>query len=182
MVTTSNSNVLATAYVRPGKSLIAVASWNASSANVTLNVSLSKIGLSANALKVSIPSIAGYQASTPFQLNSALTVAPQKGWLVLLESPTTGIEDENMDGVFFDVAPNPTADFINVTYRINRKDNVNIELYDINGKELIHMQNGILDKGDYLASFSCSDLPNGIYICILKTSQFAKTKRIVVAK
>lgn len=166
VVTTNNANVLATAYQKTGKTLIAVASWNSVAANVTLNVNLTKLDLSATGLKVTIPTITGYQTARTFALSNALSVNPQSGYLILLEGTplTSDVRNSTSDGTLFAVSPNPVNDVANVSYHQPEYGRTNMSLFDINGKKIVDLISVSQDRGDYLLQFKISGLANGIYI------------------
>ena len=75
------------------KTLVAVASWNASLTSVVLEVDWAAIGMdpSAAAVNVTAPAIEGFQNATDFGLVGpggtmpAVEVAPAKGWLLVLQ-------------------------------------------------------------------------------------------------
>jgi tetratricopeptide (TPR) repeat protein len=84
-VKTGRPDVLATSYVRDGKTMIAVASWAAEPVDVSLTLDLKALGLEGGPVRVSAPGIAGFQASRTFDLARTIPIEPGKGWLLVVD-------------------------------------------------------------------------------------------------
>lgn len=84
-VKTDNPNVLATAYVKKGKVLIALASWAPSKIDVKLIIDWKALGINPKKITLNTPEIAGFQNSKKYGINESVTVEPTKGWLILIE-------------------------------------------------------------------------------------------------
>lgn len=62
------------------------------------------------------------------------------------------------------VYPNPTNNFITITYNINNNNaKVGIELYDLNGKKVDNIFNGVKNSGEHKLKYNLSRLPSGVY-------------------
>lgn len=88
-VTTNNTAVLASVYLRPsGKGfVVALASWASTDVNVELNIDWQSLGLDENASVISAPAIDGFQPEATFSPTSPiLNVDVGKGWLVSVTS------------------------------------------------------------------------------------------------
>lgn len=85
-VKTGHPQVLATVYKREGKAMIALASWADGPVDVRLHIDLKKLKLSSRTLKLKAPPIKDFQVEESFDLQEKITVAPGKGWLLILES------------------------------------------------------------------------------------------------
>ena len=83
-VRTDNPNVLATAYVKKGKTLIALASWDRQRVECTLSVDWKALGL--NPAKSELVAIASkdFQPERKFQVNEKIPVEPGKGWMLIV--------------------------------------------------------------------------------------------------
>lgn len=88
-IKTSCPGVLATAYRKSGKVLIAVASWAPAHVRCRLSVDWSAIGLKPEGATLSAPPIEGFQEQAVFQPSSEIPFVPGKGWLLILENPTS---------------------------------------------------------------------------------------------
>ena len=78
------------------------------------------------------------------------------------------------------VYPNPTSDFANVTFAVNKSNNVTIELYDLNGKLVKSViNNNTLNSGQHNISFDVTDFPLGTYIVLVKTDNDQKVVKFI---
>ena len=84
-VHTDDPNVLATAYVRAGRTLIALASWDKKPASVKLIVDWKALGLDPTQSTVSAPAVLGFQPAASFHPGDAIPVDPGKGWLLIVK-------------------------------------------------------------------------------------------------
>ncbi|HQR66486.1 MAG TPA: DUF6067 family protein, partial [Thermoanaerobaculia bacterium] len=86
-VRTGRTDVLATAYVRDGKTMVALASWAKEAVEVRLAVDWKALGLDEGRVRVSAPGIDGFQPSRAFDPSAPIPLEPGKGWLLVLERP-----------------------------------------------------------------------------------------------
>jgi len=84
-VRTDQTNVLATAYVGSGRTLVALASWHPEAASVRLTVDWARLGLDPALCRFYAPAISGFQVETVFAPEDSILVAPARGWLLVIE-------------------------------------------------------------------------------------------------
>ncbi|WP_147292873.1 glycoside hydrolase domain-containing protein [Dyella psychrodurans] len=84
-VQTRRDDVLATSYVRNGKTLIALASWAPDETRVNLHIDWKALGIEPAAATLVAPAIAGFQPAATFKPGDAIPVEPGKGWLLILQ-------------------------------------------------------------------------------------------------
>ncbi|TKK67968.1 hypothetical protein FC093_12180 [Ilyomonas limi] len=84
-VKTSNDKVLATVYKKEGKALISIASWADSDTTVQLKIDWKALGIDASKATITAPEIKNFQQGKTFGLNDAITVAKNKGWLLIIQ-------------------------------------------------------------------------------------------------
>jgi hypothetical protein len=84
-VRTGREDVLATAYVREGKTMIAVASWAKGPVKARLKIDWKALGLEAAKAHLYAPAIEGYQDATLFGAEDAIPMVPGKGWLLVVD-------------------------------------------------------------------------------------------------
>ncbi len=84
-VKTNHSDVLATIYRKPHKTLIVIASWARETTSVALHIDWKSLGLDPSRAVLHAEAISGFQPETKFDLNKPITVEPGKGWLLILE-------------------------------------------------------------------------------------------------
>jgi tetratricopeptide (TPR) repeat protein len=85
-VRTDNEQVLATAYVKKNKTMIAIASWATETVKCRLSIDWTRLGLSAETAKLTAPAIKGFQGSAIFSPDEGLPLEPGKGWLLFLSN------------------------------------------------------------------------------------------------
>ncbi len=84
-VRTGRKDVLATAYVREGKTLVAIGSWSSAPVDLKLAIDFKALGLDPHRAHLLAPTIAGIQGRRVFQPDEAIPVEPGRGWLLLLD-------------------------------------------------------------------------------------------------
>ncbi|HET7042361.1 MAG TPA: glycoside hydrolase domain-containing protein, partial [Gemmatimonadales bacterium] len=84
-VKTGRSDVLATAYVKRGKVMVAVASWATDTVPLHLQVNWRALGIDPAHASLWAPAIDRFQESRTFRPGEAIPVAPGKGWLLTIE-------------------------------------------------------------------------------------------------
>jgi hypothetical protein len=85
-VKTGREDVLATAYIRDGRTMIAVASWAKTAVDVRLAIDWKALGLDPAKVQITAPAIAGFQEGRAFEAGGPITVEPGKGWLLVAEA------------------------------------------------------------------------------------------------
>ena len=84
-VSTDNGNVKATVYVKDDKVLIAIGNWEASDAEIKLNIDWSKLKINNKSARLAAPAIEGFQSAGEYDINKPLKVPGGKGLLLVLE-------------------------------------------------------------------------------------------------
>lgn len=84
-VRTDSKGVLATAYVKAGKTLVALASWEKEALDVTLAIDWKALGLDPARARLTAPAIDAFQPAASFAPTDRLRVEPGRGWLLVLE-------------------------------------------------------------------------------------------------
>ena len=85
-VKTGRKDVLATAYVRDGKTLVAIASWATEPVSVRLDVAYSQLKIDSATAVLFAPKIAGLQGEKAFKPGEQIPVAPGRGWLLVIDT------------------------------------------------------------------------------------------------
>lgn len=84
-VKTGRDDVLATSYVRDGKTLIALASWAPQKTDVKLSIDWKALGIKQRNATLVAPAVDGFQPAAQFKPGDAIPVEPGKGWLLILD-------------------------------------------------------------------------------------------------
>lgn len=86
-VTVDRPDVLATSYVRDGRTMVALASWAKEPVSVRLTIDWKALGLDPKTATLEAPAIEKFQDARTFKADGAIPVEPGRGWLVVIKSP-----------------------------------------------------------------------------------------------
>ncbi len=78
--------------------------------------------------------------------------------------------------------PNPFNPTTNINFSLVKSGFTSLKVYDMLGKEVATLVNGIQQAGSYSYSFDASKLSSGVYYYKLESSDFADTKRMMLVK
>lgn len=84
-IKTDNKDVLATAYLKDKKVMIAIASWAQDDTKFKLNIDWKALGIDSAKAKLTAPEITSFQPGSEFGLNDEIPVSKGKGWLLILK-------------------------------------------------------------------------------------------------
>ena len=83
-VMTDRNDVLATAYVKPGRLLISIASWAPGDVDVRLTVDWRALGIDPSRAALIAPQVKGFQDAAVFTPDAPIPVPKGRGWLLIL--------------------------------------------------------------------------------------------------
>lgn len=78
--------------------------------------------------------------------------------------------------------PNPFNPETNIKFSIPKSTFVELKIYDSKGSEISTLVNEKLQSGSYQFNFNANNLPSGVYLYRLKTSDFSESKRMILIK
>lgn len=78
--------------------------------------------------------------------------------------------------------PNPFNPSTTISYTIQNRTQVDLSVYDLLGRKVAVLVDGVQNAGEHVLSFSGADLPSGIYYYTLKTDNGMITKKMVLLK
>lgn len=84
-VQTGRPDVLATAFVKPGRTLLSLASWAPASTDVRLTLDWKALGLDPAKTVLYAPRSAGFQQAQQWKPSDPIPIAPRRGWLIILD-------------------------------------------------------------------------------------------------
>jgi hypothetical protein len=84
-VRTDNKDVLATAYVKHGSVLIALASWGSEPVHCRLGIDWKALGLNEKSAVLYAPAVPDFQPEATFGPGDPIPIDPAKGWLLMLK-------------------------------------------------------------------------------------------------
>jgi hypothetical protein len=106
---------------------------------------------------------------------------PHKDSLLLTPSSTTGIFARSVDKHSLNIFPNPASGSVCLSYKLEKRSRVSIELYDLEGKKLAVLFSQTLEAGDqgYTATLP-AELSKGVYtIHLLVDDQTIRSKLMI---
>ncbi|MCF7810633.1 T9SS type A sorting domain-containing protein [bacterium] len=86
---------------------------------------------------------------------------------------------ENND---LDVYPNPFNSTVSIDYNISKSENISLLIYDINGREIAVIEDGLKFAGQHFAHYSNSDLSSGLYILKLTSARQTIMRKVLLIK
>ena len=78
--------------------------------------------------------------------------------------------------------PNPFNPTTQINYSIPQRAYVSLKVYDLLGKEVTTLFEGVQSTGNHVASFDGAELAGGFYIYQLKAKNFMEAKRLILLK
>ena len=101
------------------------------------------------------------------------------GWTAIEETGEGAIPSE------FDLKqnyPNPFNPITAINYQLSAHSDVDLSIYDVNGRKVATLINGSQESGKYTISFDASMLPGGVYFYRLMTEGWSDTKKMLLIK
>jgi hypothetical protein len=93
--------------------------------------------------------------------------------------------NNNSIPVFFTLVqnyPNPFNSQTKISYNLPKKDFVTLKIFDLQGRLVKTLINGIQSEGNHTLSFDGTTLTSGIYFYSLSAGEFAETKKMLLIK
>ncbi len=78
--------------------------------------------------------------------------------------------------------PNPFNPNTSIIYELKSKSNVSVKVYDIDGREIVTLADGLQSPGKYSLTFNGENLPSGVYFYELHAQNFSETKKMLLLK
>jgi hypothetical protein len=78
--------------------------------------------------------------------------------------------------------PNPFNPKTKIMYSVPRTSHVSLKIYDLLGKKVVTLYEGIRKEGNYTAIFDGEELASGIYFYQLIAENFVDTKKLILQK
>ncbi|MGE5352947.1 MAG: T9SS type A sorting domain-containing protein [Acidobacteriota bacterium] len=121
--------------------------------------------------------------------NPAVNIEPAAGKreLSLIIGKSSFIEEKKnnltpKDFALFQNYPNPFNPYTIISYELPKETRVELKVFDMLGKEIITLKDGVEAPGRHEVKFDAGRLPSGIYFYTLKSGGFTKTEKMVVLK
>ena len=78
--------------------------------------------------------------------------------------------------------PNPFNPWTNIPFTLAQNANVEIKIYDLNGKEMADLYSGTLDAGLHVTRWNASKMSSGVYLVKMTANDILITRKIIVLK
>ena len=78
--------------------------------------------------------------------------------------------------------PNPFNPVTKIEYALPQNSFVTLKVYDVTGKEVSELVDGLRSAGNYEINFDASNLNSGVYFYTLITEGFTETKKMLLIK
>jgi len=78
------------------------------------------------------------------------------------------------------IAPNPFKSSTNISFTLNQETEVLLQMMDLTGKQLAVIANGNLSPNSYSLNWDSGNLPAGIYLVELRTSNTRQVKKLAL--
>lgn len=78
--------------------------------------------------------------------------------------------------------PNPFNPVTNIKFGLPEKINVQLKIYDLLGREVETLVNGVIDAGVHTVDWNSSNFASGIYFYEMKAGNFTDVKKMIVVK
>jgi hypothetical protein len=85
----------------------------------------------------------------------------------------------------FTILPNPVSSSTKISFQLNEQQKGKVELFDLSGKLVSVLYNGILNKGNNEIVWNVTEnnsLQNGIYICRILSDKIIASKKIQLVR
>lgn len=91
--------------------------------------------------------------------------------------------EENLTGFkLFQNYPNPFNPTTNISFSLSNTEYVTLKIYDVTGREIHELVNGISNAGNHQVEFDGSVYSGGIYFYRLKAGNYSETKKMILSK
>lgn len=88
----------------------------------------------------------------------------------------------NIKGYKIDVYPNPTSGILNISLENNHPSNINIKLYDINGKQISTLYDDFYSDTVFSNDYNISNFLNGQYLLGITVNQKKNVVNVILEK
>ena len=109
----------------------------------------------------------------------------QAGKVMINDLIPFGIHEEIEDSgvVIHNIYPNPFNSTTNINFSLAQTEHVVIGIHDMIGREVAWLVNSEMTAGDHQVQWKAgSVIPDGIYLCVIKTEEMAVINKVVLSR
>jgi photosystem II stability/assembly factor-like uncharacterized protein len=131
-------------------------------------------------------------SGSEYRLLGVTFVDADHGWcvgdsgMILRYDPTLKAPDEhsNLKPTSFSLStfPNPFNPTTTIAYDLPKSGHISLRVFDLLGREVIVLKNGMMEAGSHRATFDGSRLASGIYFARLEAAEFSQTRKLMLLK
>ncbi len=101
----------------------------------------------------------------------------------ITDTPTSVIPDETAHEFYLSQNyPNPFNPSTVIGYQLPAQSDVTLEVFDMLGRRVALLENGLRSAGRHEVSFDASSLNSGIYIYRIQAGEFVQTRKMMLVK
>jgi hypothetical protein len=78
--------------------------------------------------------------------------------------------------------PNPFNPSTSISYTLAQAGNVSLRVFDVTGKEVTRLVDGVQPAGEHKVQFDASRMQSGVYFYTIETSTFKETRKMLLLK
>ena len=109
----------------------------------------------------------------------------ETGFINVLEHDWVGVHEWSvgyLNPVALKVYPTPTNEATTIRFNMTRRGHATVTLFDITGRKVSNIYNGILEKGRHEFNLNVSNLASGVYFVKVSTPDGEATSRLVISR
>lgn len=106
--------------------------------------------------------------------SEGVAVATEQGIVAVDETGASAAPDFG-----FSIRPNPFASLATLAFRLGERSHVRLDLFDIGGRHVRSLLDGVLEAGEQSLAMESSSLPAGLYHARLTVAGRSTTRRLV---
>ncbi len=80
------------------------------------------------------------------------------------------------------ISPNPGTDYVHISFVLSERDNIRMTINDQLGNEIRTVINTTLEEGNYSFDLNTSNLPSGLYYCVMNNKKGIITGKFLIVK
>ena len=106
-------------------------------------------------------------------------------WVNWGEDFDSSIEESkilNFEFLILNCFPNPFNASTAISYKLQAASCVNLTIYDITGREIAILEDGIMPAGSHQVVFDADGLTSGVYFARLEAGEFRQTQKLLLIK
>ena len=104
------------------------------------------------------------------------------GSYIAVAQAASGTQAAENAGVSVENYPNPFNPTTKISFSVPQKSQIRLKVFDVLGREVANLADGVYEAGKYEVSFDASKLPSGVYFYNLTTGTNSITKKMLLMK